>query len=207
MSLESQLSIKKRVKSATERIEAIEAEVPRLIAGVNNGFSNLETRLNEITEILNAISQLHGETEVSAKVAENRVARAEQVANSHKEGLEKAVADGRVVTAAVIGPKSVVVCKETDKDGNATSPGRVQLEFAQIRPNFQEKFLGSATGVKVEAPNGNILEVVEIYDPVDPPPQAANSDAAPAADAAAPVAPAADPTPTDASATQPSAQA
>jgi hypothetical protein len=209
MSLESQLSIKKRIKSATERLEAIEGEVPRLIAGVNNGFSNLETRLNEMTEILNAIAQLHGEAEVSAKVAENRIERAVQAAQRQKEGLEKAIIDGRVVVTDTVGPKSVVVCKETDKDGNATTPGRVQLEFGQIRPEFQEKFLGKGTGVKVEAPNGNILEVVEVYNLVDPPPQAANSDAAPtpAADASAPAADVTDAPPADAAATQPPAQA
>jgi hypothetical protein len=209
MSLASQLSVKKRILSATQRLEALEKEVPKIVAGVNNGFTNLEARVNEIQEYVNALAQLVGEAEVSAKIRENQIARAEAAANAQKEGLEKAITDGRVVTADTTGEKSVIVCKETDKDGNLIPPGRVQMEFRQIIPTFKEKFLGTKVGAKVATPNGGSLEIVEIYDLVDvPPPQAANADVAPASTPGddAPATPAAD-VPTDASATQPPAQA
>lgn len=206
-SISGQLSVKNRVKSALERIESIEGDLPKLVAGVNNGFANLEQRLNEFTEILNAISQLVGEKTVGDQVTSNRIARAEAMAQAQKEGLEKALAEGKVTVAEAAGEKTVIVGKEFDKDGNLIPPGRIQMEFRQIVPSFKEKFTGIKVGGTVETPNGGKIEVVELYDIADPPPEAANADApadvatdaadaAPAAAAPATAAVAADATPT-----------
>jgi hypothetical protein len=184
-------SVRKRVKSALERLDQLESDVPRLIAGVNNGFSNLEGRLNEFTEILNALSQLTGETAVSAKIAENRIARAEALAQQQEEGLKKAITDGRVVAVAAVTEQSVIVGSKSDKDGKLeVANGRVQMEFAQIIPAFKSKFLGAVVGAKVETPDGGTIEVKEIYDLVPqkeaPPADAAPADIATDAAAAAP---------------------
>jgi hypothetical protein len=201
MSDTAKLSDRKRIRSALERIESLEMDVPRLVSGVNQGFSALENRLRTIDQNLGAVIELIGQDAVSQKVQENLIKQAEQLSAAQAEGLAKALKDGRVVIVETIGEKSVIVAKKTDKDGNIEpGTGRQQMEFKQIIPSFKEKFLGAKVGLVVETPDGGKLEVTEVYDLVDPPPAPANTDAAPAADAAA--APA-----TDAAAATPAADA
>lgn len=190
------ISQRARIKSALERIEALEQEFPRIIGGVNNGFMNVEGRLNETTEIMNAMAELIGQDSVAAKVAENRTKRAEATAAAQTEGLAKALADGKVAKVETISEKTIIIAKAFDKDGNLEVPGRIQMDFGQVKPEFREQFLGKSVGAILDTPVGGKLEVTELYEVVAPPPPAANTDA-----------PAAETAPSDASATQPPAQA
>jgi hypothetical protein len=188
-----------RIRSALERIETLETEVPRIVAGVNNGFVNVEQRLNENTEIMNAIAELVGQDSVAAKVAENRLKRAEAAAQMQADGLAKALVDGHVTMVTTIGEKTIIVGKSFDKDGNIEPPGRVQMDYGKVKPEFKEQFLGKPVGTIIDTPTGGKLEVTELYEIVPPAPPAENTDA-PAPVAAAAVA-------ADATPTQPSAQA
>ena len=193
-----------RIKSALERIQGLEDELPKLIAGTNGALAQLEQRISQSTEILNAIAQvvdgLAGDGTVSAKVTDNQIKRAQTLADQQKAGIAAALAEGKLAVTDVIGEKSVVVCVETDKDGNTVPPGYMQMEAARIIPAFHDKFIGQKVGGTVDTPNGGKLTITELYDFVAQPPVAANADtpttdapaATPATDVAVDAAPAAD---------------
>jgi hypothetical protein len=177
------------IKSAVERITDLETQIPSLLSQVNAGFANFGQRLNENTEIVNALTTLvdsfAGHDATSAKIQEVRIKRAEALAAEQVAGITKALADGTIVSSTTIGEKSVFVCTETDPQGEVIPPGRVQIEVQQLVPSFKSKFIGQGIGASVPTPNGNTLTVTELYDFVDPPPAAkapaANTDEVPAA--------------------------
>ncbi len=95
-----------------------------------------------------------------------------QEMEAKKAQLEALVAEGRLVKANVIKESSVVVGREITKEGVSIHPGRFQMPFAEIAPQFQEQLLGKGTDSKLEIPNHGTFEVQEVYDFVTPVPAA-----------------------------------
>lgn len=165
--MQRQMSQRKQVKSALERIEALEQTVPQIVMGVNQAFNQQGQRQEQLAAIVEAVVELFGAETVDAKIREiadrkvlQNLAKAQEAL---KEGLEK----GEVLKAETINEKSLVVGREIDKDGNPVFPGRVQLTFSAIKPAFQEKLKGQAAGFSVETENGSKFEVLEVYDVVE----------------------------------------
>lgn len=176
MTLSSQISKSKQLKSALERLDDLEIGIPNILSQVNIGFNQVNGRLNESTEILNAISQLFGQDLVTQKVNDNRVKAAEEKAEQQRQGVAKALADGAIIPAEVVGEKTVIVTEVKDKDGNVEPPGRLQMESPQLSPQFKPLFMGKGVGTVIPAPAGGTLTIKELYEFVPAPPEAANTD-------------------------------
>lgn len=168
MSIERQLSQRKQVKSALERIETLEQTLPQITAGINGAFQQVEGKFAELAEILDALVDLTGKEQVDSQLKETRERKAQEAVEEAKAAIAAAVEAGRLQAAASIGGQTIVVGKESDKDGNVAAPGRIQLNMAQIKPEFQEKLLGQAPGFSFDLPTGGKFEVTEAYDFVAP---------------------------------------
>ena len=173
------LSQKKQVKSALERIGELEGVLPQIIAGFNQALMQLEQRLGEFGEAIDALVELAGGKDlVDSVIQSHRVARA--TAN-----LNAALARGDLVKVEAVSEKSVIVGREFDKDGNLVPPGRVQLSFRGFKPEFREKLLGKGVGFVFDigaelaettgTPAGETVtgkfEVSEVYDRVEKAPE------------------------------------
>lgn len=126
-------------------------------------IQNLHQRTQTLEKVVAALLELGGPAVVESKMLEMHNQRLVANAEKQKKELELLVAEGKVVKAEVVNEKSLLVGQETDKNGAVTSPGRHQLEFAEIAPAFQEKLLGKAVGAVVEIPDKGTFTLNEIY--------------------------------------------
>lgn len=164
-----QISQRKQVKSAIERIDALEQELPRLVMGVNEALSNHAQRTAELASIVEAVVELFGSEVVDAKIKEISDRKVLANLDAAEKNLEKAKGAGEAVKADAIDSKSLIVGREFDKDGNVVFPGKAQLTYEAIKPEFQKKLLGQSAGFQVETPNGGKFEVLEVYKIIEKP--------------------------------------
>jgi hypothetical protein len=163
------LSLRNKTQGALGRIEALEQDIPRIVSAVNEALTRLNTQLSETVEILNAVVALNGENEVAAAVTEARKQKQEEAVAKAKASLAEGLEKGTLVALTTVTDKSILVGIEKGKDGVVVPPGRAQLSFASLLPDFKEKLLGQAVGFTVETPIGGTFELTEIYEPVTPP--------------------------------------
>ncbi len=173
--------LRKSIKSAVERLSDLEAKfdgfekdvIPRVIAGVNGGFSSMDAQLTALMETVNALAQCVGEESVASRITENRIKRAESVAKAQEASIAEALKAGRLKVAEAIGEKSTIIGKEYTKEGELKPPGRVQMDFSMVRSEFRDKLKGMKVGESIETPEGGRVDLTEVYDLQDLPPQAA----------------------------------
>jgi hypothetical protein len=168
MSVDRQMSQRKQVKSALERIEALESTLPQVISGVNQAFNNFDQNLSSMKELLEALVHLTGETQVQSVVESTRELRAKEQAAAMESAVKQAVQEGRLVPTETIGEKSLVVGKETKADGTVLGAGRTQLAFSSVKQEFREALSGKGVGFVMDLPEGAKFEVFEVYNFVDP---------------------------------------
>lgn len=163
--------VRARERNALQRIEQLEQDLMNLAQGAQNGLNSLQTRINQSAEILDAVVGVLGKETVEAAVEQARAQVREDNAKAAKEALEAALKDGKL--AAVpgdvgAGDKSILTGVEYDKDGKPVHPGYVQLAFASVKPEYQEKLRGKGVGFKFETEVGS-FEVTGVYDHVTQP--------------------------------------
>lgn len=166
MSMERQLSQRKQVKSALERIQFIEEELPRIVMGVNEALTGANQQQQRLAAIIEAMAELVGNDAVDAKIKEISERKALQRLEDAKKALDAGLVSGDIVKADVVGEKSLLVGRETDTEGKDVFPGRVQLTFAGIKPEFQEKLKGQGVGTQIDTGTGK-FEVLEVYDVIE----------------------------------------
>lgn len=167
-----QLSQRQRVKTALERIESLEINMGSIIQATNQVLNQVNARLSTIEETLAALVIEIGPDQVQARVDALRTEAAEARMKAAKDALDKATAAGDVVKSEAITEKSLIVGVEKDKDGKVIVPGRVQLTYTGVKPEFQTQLLGKGIGTIVKTTPGGTFEVTEVYDIVEKAPEA-----------------------------------
>lgn len=128
------------VKSALEHIGEAERVIPELIARINQAFMQIEQRLDNYGEAIDALVELAGgKGVVDSVIQRQRSAQA-------TERLNVALKAGTLVAAEKVSERSVIVGSEFDSDGKPVPPGRVQVAFESIKPEYREKLLGQGIG-------------------------------------------------------------
>lgn len=189
-----QRQLAKKTSDALERLDQVEKTVANIVGAVNNSLGQVSGQLGGITEVLDAVVQTLGADTIQKVMTENRTAKAEAQSAAEQAALKELLAKGDIKATEKVTEKSIVVGKETAADGTVRIPGRAQVAFSRIDPNFQASFLGQAVGFSLDLPTGGKFEVQEIYEvvekadaPAETPPPADTS--APAETAPAPAAP------------------
>lgn len=157
-------------KTVIERVAELEKAFPQLVEAINNQFNQ---RLGPVVQSINALIELLGRDTVVAKMTELKEKQQTQEMEAKKAQLDALVAEGRLVKAEVIKEGSVVVGRELNAEGKAIHPGRFQMTFNEIAPQFQEKLLGKGSNEKLDIPNYGSFEVQEVYEFVPVPVPAA----------------------------------
>ena len=162
-----QRQLARKTSNALERLDQVEKTVTNIVSAVNNSLGQVSGQLGGITEVLDAVVQTLGADTIQKVMTENRTAKAEAQSQAEESALKELLAKGDIAVAAKVSDKSIVVGRETNKDGSVRIPGRAQVAFARIDPNFQAAFLGQEVGFNLELPNGGKFEVLEIYEVVE----------------------------------------
>ncbi|NBT57360.1 hypothetical protein EBT16_01105 [bacterium] len=158
------LSLRQKTRTALDKIDVIEDTINELVTGMNNVIQQLNGRLADVSEKLDALATLVGPEKFQEVLKANALAKTKAQADAAKKALEQHVASGDLVAATTVGTESLVVGREFDKDGNLLEPGRIQLTFSGIKKEFQDQLLGQTAGFTVTTPVGGKFEVLEIYD-------------------------------------------
>lgn len=153
-----------RLNAIEQKVEATEAEFPRLVSNINGAFTQINQNLDGLTEIVNAVVAILGEDAVSKALATHREQKELAKVEATKAAISQLRENGQLVEALVVSEKSMIVGVEKSKDGEVMAPGYVQLQFPQFKPEFQAKLLGQSVGFVLETAEGRSFTVNEIYD-------------------------------------------
>jgi hypothetical protein len=155
---------RQQVKSISERVNAVEQNVARVLVAINQRFQEDGNRLNTLDEFIDALMENAGRAEILAIVNDKRVGRARTAAENEKRLLEEGIADGYITKTDKAGEKTLVVGKYVSADGNDIEPGRVQLVMPTIQGEFKTKLLGQAAGFSLDLPGGGKFVTLELYE-------------------------------------------
>jgi hypothetical protein len=140
---------------------------------VNNNFQSLAKQMEAVSLLAEAMAEILGQEQVVSKIKEIQERRqvqalknAEDLAVQQTEAVKVALGDGKISATETITEASLIVVKETDKNGNVLHPGRAQAWVNTLATEFKSKLLGLKVGEKMEGANGSSVEILEIYEMV-----------------------------------------
>lgn len=184
---EKQISQRKKIAGFGERLDILEQEIDSLKAamfgtkeqpgGLQGGLHQLamaaNSSLNQIgqqngenREMLDAVIQLVGVTEVQGVIEQNRLAAMKDAVEKTKANIDKAVVEGKLVKTDKIVEKTLIVGRETKEDGTELPPGMAFVQIEQVKEAFRAKLLGQGVGFKMETEAKGQFEVLDLYQPV-----------------------------------------
>lgn len=179
----------KRTSNALDRLDQVEKTLPNLISAINNSLGGLSQQLNSQGKVLEAVMQLLGRETVETTMKEIEDRRVTETMEAEKKALEELLAAGNLAKVEKVTEKSIIVGREYQPDGSLRHPGRAQVAFPRVDPQFQPKLKDQAAGFVMELPNGGKFEVVEVFEVVQKPDEEAAAEAPPPAPEASAPAP------------------
>lgn len=100
-------------------------------------------------------------------MAEHRKKELDALADSQKQALEQALAEGTVKEVDAVHEKCLLTGNETDKDGNPVGSGYLQLPFDNFIPDIRDQFLGQTKGFKMTTTTGGLFELTGAYELIE----------------------------------------
>lgn len=145
--------------TATQRIENLENAAETLINSAQHMLqenAQLKQRILDLEmKMLSVINNL----ELNDKIAKDLV---DFKVDELKERVSILLERGEIEKDESVGPTSLVVSKESDKDGNVTTE-RVQFLMEQITDgDLKVLLIGKTVGEKIEYKD-SLVEILEIY--------------------------------------------
>lgn len=167
-------SQRQAVVATVKEVDSIKSELKNMAMSINQVIMMMRQQLMDTAEMTAAIAKMLGEDEVNKVIKEERIKRLTENLEVEKAQIAQAVADGKLVVAEVVTPKSLIVGCEFEADGSKRPPGQAHVQFNSLDKKFQELLLGKPKGFILEpTPAGGKFEVFQIYEEVPPKPQAA----------------------------------
>lgn len=170
--------IAKRSANALDRIGELETgltllsqDIQRVLPAIDQAIQAVQQQLSGAIEVLDAVVSTLGTETIEKCMIENRRSKATSLMEADKARLEAELAAGSKVPVATITDKSTVVGVETEPDGSVRHPGRAQLVFSRIAPDFQNKLLGQPVDFVLELPTGGKFTVTGIFEDVEKAPE------------------------------------
>lgn len=157
----------KRTANALDRLEQVEKTLTNVVSAVNGTVGNINQQLTSQGEVLQAVVTMLGRDAVEKTIKDAREAAATASMEAEKRALEELRLRGDVVTMEFVTDKAIIVGREYMPDGTVRHPGRAQVAFQRVDPQFQPKLLGQVVGFLMELPNGGKFEIVEVLQVVE----------------------------------------
>jgi hypothetical protein len=166
-SSDRKVSLRNKANSAIERIVKLEGDLKHVVNAVNNTVDQIGVELSRHQATLAALIELAGAEEVESAIERQRVEALEAQAQQTEEMFHSALEQGVLVEAEKIGPESVLMLREFDKEGAPIPPSKMQLsmpKLQQANPEAYGALLGQGVGFTMESPIGGVVEILAIYD-------------------------------------------
>jgi hypothetical protein len=160
---------KATAKGIVESVKDIESQLPRIVAAVNNAFRQLDKRMEEQDEILQAVAEVVGRDQVQEAVNRRQAEREKAQLEAAEAQLKSQLEAGTLVLSTVITEDSLLVGVEYDEAGKPVGMGRVQVPVAKLTPELKAEALGKGPGHKISTPAKTQFEVLDIYEKAAPP--------------------------------------
>lgn len=132
-------------------------------------FAGFAENTNDSLSALIAVfkdADVEFENKFMAKLNGIRLDKLKAKVEQEKKQIEHAVESGVLRASDAIGPNSLVIGRLWNKEGVVQEPGRVQISATDgfTSDEIKAKFVGQSAGYIYEAPTGEKLEVMEVYD-------------------------------------------
>ena len=150
-----------RVKALEELTKGLANYTQKEVEGVKAGLAQLVEFLQALVLVTDT------ETKVQEQVKTSRHKREVERAERDSKMIASLVDSGLLEVAEVVGPKSILVGREFNKEGELLGGGRAQVPFNDFNVDMQAKILGQGVGFVLDAPDGR-FELVEIYNQAEP---------------------------------------
>lgn len=156
-------SLRQRTKDTAAKVQDFEKDLVTIVNGVNEVFGKFQAQLESSKEMIASLTELVGVEKVQEQVNKRKVER-DNKARVEAETVVASLKEKEILTPLEsITEKSFIVAREFDKAGTLKSPGRVQVSFEALVPEFKPKLEGQKVGFIVTTPEGGAFEVLEIY--------------------------------------------
>lgn len=150
-------------KDLAERIQKLEQNFTRMLFQFQEKFDAVATNTDTLRDHLNALIEVTGfAAAVTERVRIAREKRAADQAQQEQAALEKGIADGWIYAVDAIKTNSLIVGKYVDDAGKDVPPGRVQLMFRILEPEFKGKLIDKTAGAEIPVSGGKFV-VLAVY--------------------------------------------
>ena len=168
MSEETPVTSSLKVPKAVERIEMLEAELPRIQQGFkffSHELELLKESLRNITEVIQASVKVGGE-DYAKKLQEaifngRESVRLEKV-TEEKARISKLVEEGKIETASLAEEGTLVVGAEFNTTDQPVGLGYISVTFDSFVEDVRNKLRGQGPGFKLDLPDGK-FQLLEVY--------------------------------------------
>lgn len=163
-------STKKAPLNVVQRTERLEQVHDALVGQIQQSFGRIDQQFAKNSELLAAIVEIVGEETIVAKINERQAARDAKAAAEAEAGVKALLDKGTLVRVETIGEETLIVGRDVDADGKVLGPGRAQVAFKDLKPEFREKLKGGKVGSKVVTSEDEdkgvtqTFEVTELYE-------------------------------------------
>jgi hypothetical protein len=158
--------------NVVQRTDRLEKAHNTFVSEVVGSFGRIDSKFAEHSELFASIIEILGQDAVLAKLNERQANRDREQAEKSSALVKAAVEKGDLKPVDVIGEKTLIVGKDLDKEGKTIGPGRVQVAFGDLKPDFKAKLLGGKVGTSVVTTEDEkegvtqTFEVMELYENV-----------------------------------------
>ncbi len=150
-----------------DQVNGIGESMKQVVMAVNGALGQLDQKIEEYKEMLNAVIGILGPTQVQTEIETNkRVALENQVAET-KAGIAKALEAGELIRVDVASEKSLLAGQETKADGSLVPPGWAFVPMTKIKADFIAKLVGQPVGFEIPTDDGGTFKLLELYELVE----------------------------------------
>ena len=148
--------------STGQQVAGLAERLDQLGQAIDVALNNMNQQLSTAVEILNAVVGHIGEDKVVELIKENRKKADLEKVEKTKSQIGAMADSGLLVKADEVGEESLIIGKESDKDGNVIHPGWVSIGFKDVKPEFKELLKGKKVGDIFDTPVGK-FEVLQVW--------------------------------------------
>ena len=156
----------KKQLSALQRLDGLESSFVKLVQQLGKYQADLGIRFTNIERGLDAVAELIGREAVTNKAQELHTKQLEEEVVQTAEAIQAAVKAGTMeATDTIKDGQTFVVVQQKGPDGTVKVPSKIQIPLDGYVPEVKALLEGKKVGESVTMPNGDIITVLETYQP------------------------------------------
>lgn len=149
-------------RNSLQRLDALESLMVPLMENMATQFRTTNGKLDQLSQIVNALIGAVGTEIVTAKLVEIQLEDARLQAEDTKKHTAQLKEQGVLSVIDTVTPGSVVIATESKPDGSVHGAGWFRVGFDELNEETKVLFEGKKAGDKGTFANGNVFEILEV---------------------------------------------